>query len=813
MANRVSVILDHLTASGIPKQIVDNLYWLDQIQPSQRSLVGEKAFGLSQLEQQGYPVIPGFVIPAIAFWQVIASLSQSEPLLADLPQSSLYVNVDNPRQLQQVAQHIRQGITSATVPEGWRSQILDAVETLDAPALILQPSVSFPDVRSHLQMSTHQVNREDWVESAPIPELLASHYCRKHPDALIHTLKQVWAELFRAKSLFYWQRVGMGLDQINLAVLVQPIYETVASGVLQAQSDIWQIQAVWGLGMAITQGKVLPDTYQIAIPTHHVLLALRGNKTLAYYLNPKPTGHTVQAYPLTQGEQQQFVLDDNAWQQIMALSGKLQTQFNPPFSFDWTLCKIPNTPESQLYVTQFRPQSASSSQPFLSQPQPLRGLPAASGQVTAVAQVMVGEEPDWQAIPPDRILVTQTIAPDWLPMLKQAAGVVTEQGGMTSHGAIVARELGIPAVVSVPGITQLVKTGEVLLVDGDRGEIQRLARDAAEQVEAADVTSQKRKTLADAPSQREYNRFPIATQLLVNLSQTQSLERIRDLPIDGIGLLRSELMILEVLDNQPPQEWLRQGRKQELVTRLAQLIREFAAALMPRAVFYRSLDWGEAELIHGDKSDMTGSTLPVVNGMLGRRGTYRYLHDPTSFDLELAALHQLYAQGYSNVQLILPFVRTVEEFAFCRRRVEQAGLMDNHHFQLWIMAEVPSVLFLLPDYVKAGVQGISIGTNDLTQLLLAADRNLGELGSSLDGRHPAVMGAIKQLIDMAKVAGIPCAICGQAPAQYPELVTSLVEWGIQSISVDVNDVEATYHAIARAEQRLLLAAARRSLQE
>ncbi|MEQ9548865.1 MAG: putative PEP-binding protein [Coleofasciculus sp. G3-WIS-01] len=806
----VSVILDDLTASGIPKQIVDNLYWLDQIQPSQRSLVGEKAFGLSQLWQQGYPVIPGFVIPAIAFWHLIADLSQSEPLLADLPQSSLYVNVDNPRQLQQVAQHIRQVITSATVPEAWRSQILDGVETLDAQALILQPSVSFPDVRSHLQMSTHQVNCEDWVESAPIPELLASHYCRKHPDALIHTLKQVWAELFRAKSLFYCQRVGIGLDQINLAVLVQPIYETVASGVLQAQSDIWQIQAASGLGMAITQGKVLPDTYQIAIPTHHVLLALRGNKTLAYYLNPKPTGHAVQAYPLTQGEQQQFVLDDNAWQQIMALSGKLQTQFNPPFSFDWTLCKIPNTPESQLYVTQFRPQSASSSQPFLSQPQPLRGLPAASGQVTAVAQVMVGEESDWQAIPPDRILVTQTIAPDWLPMLKKAAGVVTEQGGMTSHGAIVARELGIPAVVSVPGITQLVKTGEVLLVDGDRGEIQRLARDATEQVEAADVTSQQRKTLADAPSQREYNRFPIATQLLVNLSQTQSLERIRDLPIDGIGLLRSELMILEVLDNQPPQEWLRQGRKQELVSRLAQLIREFAAALMPRPVFYRSLDWGEAELIHGDKSDMTGSTLPVVNGMLGRRGTYRYLHDPTSFDLELAALHQLYAQGYSNVQLILPFVRTVEEFAFCRRRVEQAGLMDNPQFQLWIMAEVPSVLFLLPDYVKSGVQGISIGTNDLTQLLLAADRNLGELGSSLDGRHPAVMGAIKQLIDMANVAGIPCSICGQAPAQYPELVTSLVEWGIKSISVDVNDVESTYHAIARAEQRLLLAAARRS---
>jgi len=785
---------------------VDNLYWLDQIKPSQRSLVGEKAFGLSQLGQQGYPVIRGFVIPAIAFWQVIADLSQSEPLLADLPQSSLYVNVDNPRQLQQVAQHLRQVITSAIVPEVWRSQILAAAETLDASALIVQPSVSLPDVRSRMPMSTHPVN--DWLESAPIPELLASHYCRKQPDTLIHTVQQVWAELFRAKSLFYWQRVGVGLDQIKLAVLVQPIYETVSSGVLQAQSNGWQIQATSGLGIAITQGKVLPDTYQIAISTHQILHHQPGNQTLAYRLNPEPTGNVVQAYPLNEVEQQQIVLDDNAWQQIIKLSAQLQTSLNPPFSFDWTLCRIPNIPESQLYVTQFRPQSASSSLSFPSQPQALRGLPAASGQVKAMAQVIVGEEQDWQAIPPDRILVTQTIAPDWLPLLRQAAGVITEQGGITSHAAIVARELGIPAVVSVAGITQLIQTGEVLLVDGDRGEIQRLDTDAPE---AVDVKSENRETLADAASHKQYNRFPIATQLLVNLSQTPSLERIRDLPIDGIGLLRSELMILEVLDNQPPQEWLRQGRKQELVNRLAQLMIQFAAALMPRPVFYRSLDWGEVELIHGDTSDVTGSRFPVVNAMLGRRGTYRYLNDPTSFDLELAALHQLYTQGYSNVQLMLPFVRTVEEFAFCRRRVKQAGLMDNPHFQLWIMAEVPSVLFLLPDYVKAGVQGISIGTNDLTQLLLAADRNLGELGSRLDGRHPAVMRAIKQLIDMAKEAGIPCAICGQAPAQYPPLVESLVKWGIQSISVDVNDVEATYHAIARAEQRLHLDAARRSL--
>jgi pyruvate,water dikinase len=159
---------------------------------------------------------------------------------------------------------------------------------------------------------------------------------------------------------------------------------------------------------------------------------------------------------------------------------------------------------------------------------------------------------------------------------------------------------------------------------------------------------------------------------------------------------------------------------------------------------------------------------------------------------------------------MLPFVRTVEEFQFCRRRVERAGLTDNPHFQIWIVAEVPSVLFLLPDYVKAGVQGISIGTNDLTQLLLATDRDAEVLGSPLDGRHLAVRRALKHLIQLAKAAEIPCTICGQAVARDPELIDASVEWGITGISVDANDVENTYTAIARAEQRLLLKVARQS---
>jgi pyruvate, water dikinase len=220
-------------------------------------------------------------------------------------------------------------------------------------------------------------------------------------------------------------------------------------------------------------------------------------------------------------------------------------------------------------------------------------------------------------------------------------------------------------------------------------------------------------------------------------------------------------------------------------------------------VFYRSLDLRS----HESNALPGGETaLPEVNPTLGLHGTFSYCLDPTLFDLELTALAQVQAT-YPNIHLLLPFVRTVEEFSFCRQRVQVAGLMNNPAFQLWIMAEVPSVLFLLPDYVRAGVQGIAIGTNDLTQLLFGIDRDHSVMASAFDAQHPVVRAAIAQLIQQAKQLGIPCSICGQAPSHDPALVEALVRWGITSISVDPVAFEATSRAIARAERQLLLEAA------
>lgn len=785
---------------------MDNLYWLDQINLQERDFVGHQAFNLSQLLQQGYPVLPGFVVPARTFWQLIKIVGESEPLLADLPQSSFHVDVDNPRQLSAVAQRLRQAIMAAEFPVEWVSSLTAAAEILpESSAVILRPSLLLaptPKSPSHrLEKRGRLFNIQEYPHSLGI---LDYQICTATPETMMVALKRVWAELFRARSLFYWQRAGVGLQELNLAVVVQPLVGAIASGTIRANAQTLDIKATWGLASAITKGEVLADSYQVQAATGIVKSRSLGSKSRAYRLKPlDEVGQTqspsaLESYLLSEEQQKQYALEEPYLKQLITLSGRIATEIGSTFFLEWTLCQTPTSLEPEIYLTHFMPEILRSEQLTTSSltSTALKGLPAAGGRVMATAQVMLGESKNLETMLPGRILVASSIAPDWLPLLKQAVAIVTERGGMTSHGAIIARELGIPAVVNVADVTKLIETGESLVVDGDKGEIHRLGRREMKVMDSSIEVTQA------TPRQPSF--YPIATQLLVNLSQVSSLDKVVGLPVDGVGLLRSELMMLEALEGKHPDEWLQQGKEEALVERLAYGIVQIAAAFAPRPVFYRSLDWRSHEF-----ASLFNTTTEVeVNPMLGRRGTLRYLSDPTYFDLELKALGQVQSYGYTNVRLMLPFVRTVQEFSFCRRRVEQAGLRDNSEFQLWIMAEVPSVLFLLPEYVKAGVQGISIGTNDLTQLLLAVDRDQGNLGVGLDGAHPAVWQAIKQLITMAKTAQIPCSICGQAPVQYPELIDLLVQWGITSISVDGSDLERTYQAIARAEQRLLLEVAR-----
>ncbi|MBE9169534.1 peptide chain release factor H [Pleurocapsales cyanobacterium LEGE 06147] len=787
------------------------LYWLSQITPLEQLLVGEQVFILSQLLQHGYPIVPGFVIGTPVLREFLSILDDSPSAIANLLDSSLHVNINDYRALKLVAQKSRQTILDATFPEQWQEKLFASAQKLNAAILILRPSLAIPH-------SLRQNSIGLW----------RSQVCFCQPEALSLALKKVWAELFGAKSLFYWQKLGIGTEKLDLAVLVQPLKDAIASGIIEIEPKTICIQATWGLGHSLLLGQVQPDVYEVERKTGKILKQQLGSKTLAYRLpssleTAKQTPSFAQttasvallqiqdyleSYLVSEQEQNQYILDNAATCQLTQLTEELIAKRPLIKYLEWmSPVAAQTTTSAQFYFTQLNYyRSLCSCQihsSVLASPQNsqsfLTGLAASPGIVTAAVRVTPQLELEQQAIASEAIVVTKSITPYQITRLQNIKGIITEAGGNTSHGAIIARELGIPAVVGVANATQLLQTGETVLLNGNTGEIYRLQKTVKERDRENKET--KRRGNKEKITNFPFPNHPIATQLMVNLSQKSALANAASLPVDGVGLVRSELMLLDLLSSRSLQEWLKGEQKLELLETIVSLLRQFVAAFTPRPVFYRSFDWRAAEFSSSAKAN------PIVE----TRGTYHYLLDSTLFDLELEALARVWAEGYTNLNLILPFVRSVEEFNFCRRRVERVGLSERASFQLWIMAEVPSVIFLLPDYVKAGVQGIAIGINDLTQLLLGVDREQAHFAArGLHANHPAIVEAIAQLIHKAKTAGIPCSLCAHAPVEYPSLLNCLVRCGITAISVEPEAVPATYQAIARAEQGLLLEAARKN---
>ncbi len=827
-------------------------YWLNQLQSSDRDIVGEKAFYLANLMEKGYPINPGFVIPANSFWQFLQHIDWSDPLLADFPYSSLHFNINDYQQLQQISQSINYYIVYTDLPLDLVSSLESAIDNLNAEGLIFQPYLASPNLETF--------------------GILEPTICQAKSEEFTQGIKQVWAEIFKAKSLLYWHSHQVDIQQLQPLVLVQPLQSAIASGTIQAFTDSWEIQATHGLGISIELGQIIPDSYLISPENHTIQDQKLGKKIVAYNLDtPTKVSYTniwqevyhtqmpipdtltaLQAFLLPEDVQKEFTLTDNDLQLLIELTQKITNNFPNNFCLKWSLFKSVDDAEPQLLITDFKKLQKDyqdleklPSAKIEEKRQSLEnidipiitGIAASAGKVTAKAVVIQGLDQQLEEFPEGAILVVSAIIPSYLPLLKNAAGIISEQGGITSHAAILARELGIPAIVGATNCTQIIKTDNYLFVNGNNGEV-HLTKEQENNPQKPDIEVNKNYP----PSQ---NFFPIGTKLLVNISQINSIKRAQNLPIDGVGLLRSELMAIELLENRHPLWWIQQGRQSELIDLMVQHLTQFAAAFAPKPVFYRSLDFGLFNSSYQEKkftkkpeelslnypSNQNNQSSQNIhpqnlnqefnfsyktnydNPILGQHGTFSYMLEPRLLDLEINILSEVYKLGYSNVHLILPYVRSVEEFQFCQNRIENKWKDKPNHFQIWIMAEVPSVVFLLPEYVKAGVQGIAIGTNDFTQLLLGVDREKAEMKSAFDARHPAVMRAIHQLISQAKTAGIPCSICGDAPALYPEIIDDLIRWSITSISVNVNAVEQTYQAIARAEQRLILEAARRGVGE
>ncbi len=350
-----------------------------------------------------------------------------------------------------------------------------------------------------------------------------------------------------------------------------------------------------------------------------------------------------------------------------------------------------------------------------------------------------------------------------------------------SHAAIVSRELGIPCVVGTKQATKKLKDGNLVTIDGYNGKVY---------LGKVEIRKQEEK----------YEYVKTKTKVYINLGEPDLAERYKDLKCDGVGLMRAEFMASEV--GKHPKLLIKRGGEELFINTFAKGIEKVAKAFYPRPVVYRALDFKTNEY-----ADLAGGKRfePHENNpMIGWRGASRYITEPEIFELELKAIKKVRDKGYDNVYLMIPFVRTTWELDEIKKIIDKVGLRKDKKFKLWIMVEVPSAAILIEEFCKKGIDGVSIGSNDLTQLILGVDRDSAILGKRwFNELDPAVLWAIERVVKTCKKYGVTCSICGQAPSVYPELTRMLVKWGITSVSVNPDVVDKTRHIVAEAEKGLL----------
>jgi pyruvate,water dikinase len=751
---------------------------------------GGKGANLGELTSAGFPVPEGFVIgaPAYAYYCAETGLRQR---LADLLDD---VDVEDTTALQAASTATRELFDDTPLPASLRRDILSTHEALvggdfDAPVAVRSSATA-----------------EDTVESS-FAGMNETFLNTRGSDAVIDAVRRCWRSLFGARTIYYRGINGYGQADMDIAVVVQRQLDATRSGVMftvnpatGARGEL-VIEGSFGLGEAVVSGSVSPDRYLVDKATLAIRRREVHHKDLVIEY---AAGGGTQQRALSEEEALQPVLTDQEVVAVAELGRRIEEHYDFPQDTEWAF-----DPDGVLWMLQSRPITtlrdesagdAAAADPSEPQTVLLHGLGGAPGSASGAARVLVSLD-DAGELNDGDVLVTHMTSPDWLPLLRRASAVVTDSGGMTCHAAIVSRELGIPCVVGTGEATRKLRDGEIVTVDATHGVVFEGAR-TAEPAEAS--TSPQNASPTPPPAGAS---APItATQILVNLSEPSQVARVKDLPVDGVGLLRAEMMVLEALAGDHPRTLLEEGRGKEFVARMAEGLSTFAAGFAPRPVTYRTIDFRTNEfsgLRGGERFEPH-----EANPMIGYRGALRYTREPDVFALELAALLQVWDTGLHNLHVMLPFVRSTRELRRCRELIAESGLLDRPSFELWVMAEVPSVLFNLEQYAALGVTGISIGSNDLTQLLLGADRDNEVLAETFDERDPAVTAYLRELIPRARQLGLRTSICGQAPSVHPEYAELLVRAGIDAISVSVDVLDRTRALVAAAEQRVLLDAAR-----
>lgn len=752
------------------------IVWLNEIGKDDVALVGGKGANLGELTRLGVPVPSAFIVTADAYFRFLDETGlrrQIKSALAGLDHNNTSI-------LHKTADRIKSLIINADMPDDIAREIRAAYSQMGEGPVAVRSSATAEDL-PEASFAGQQATFLNVVGAA----------------AVIKAVQRCWASLFEARAIFYRAQGGYDDLKVGIAVPVQHMVQSETSGVMFTVEPVTSdrskivIEAVFGLGEAIVSGEITPDHYVVDKASLRLTekMVVVQNRKLVRSDDPDAAEPNMWVDVPTPPANRQKLAD----RQIIELAKiglKVEQHYGHPQDIEWAM------ENGNLYLVQTRPvttlREPAAAEEEEPEPAPvlLRGAAASPG--VAYGRVKIVNSPsEIDKVEEGDVLVAEMTTPDFVPAMKRAAAIVTDRGGRTCHAAIVSRELGVACVVGTGNATRELTDGYWVTVDGARGVIYqgrakvRLAwaeRERARQAAISDIETN--------------------TRVYVNLAEPELADVVAKLNVDGVGLLRAEFMIAQIGEH--PRLALEQGRASEFIARLADGLEKFAKAFHPRPVVYRTTDFKTNEyhnLKGGDKYEPFEE-----NPMIGFRGAARYIRDPDVFRLELDAI-KLVRERYNNLWVMIPFVRTPDELRKVKDLMAESGLVQTEDFKLWMMAEVPSNVFIIDKFIDVGIDGISIGSNDLTQLTLGIDRDNATFPGEFDERNEAVMVALEHLVKAAKRRGITCSICGQAPSDYPDLTAKLVEWGITSVSINRDAIAKTREIIAAAEGKLTSARA------
>ena len=730
-------------------------------------LVGGKGANLGEMINAKIPVPDGFVVTAKAYYDFLKSTSIKKKILTELQG----IDYEDSKELQEATQKIRTAILAADMPKELAEEIKNAYHKLCGE------NDKFVAVRS-------SATAEDLPEASFAGQQETYLNIKGFKDVVKHAQK-CWASLFTARATYYRATNKFSHLQVGIAVPIQLMVQSDFSGVMFTVNPVTNnrgevsVEAAFGLGQPVVSGELTPDQYIVNKESKKITTRQIVRQTWQFTKAGK--------VPVSKKYQKKQKLTNKQIVELAKIGMKLEDHYKHPQDIEWGI------ENKKIYIVQTRPVTTlvtKTEEEFKIDPKSkakaiLEGLSASPGVASGKVQI-IKKASEINKVKEGDILVAEMTNPDYVPAMKRAAAIVTDLGGRTSHAAIVSRELGVPAIVGTTNATQILSNNEVITVDGERGKVYE--KDITVEIKE----SEKPKI--------DTSKIKTATKIYLNLAEPELAFDMAQRNVDGIGLLRAEFIIANIGTH--PRKFIKDGKKKEFIDKLAEGMAKFAEAFNPRPVVYRFNDFKSNEYANLKGGAEFEKEEP--NPMIGFRGVSRYIKDDDVFEMEIAAIKKVRNKmGFKNLWVMMPFVRTIDELREVKKIVSANGLRRSGSFEFWMMVEIPSNVILLDEFIDEGIDGVSIGSNDLTMLTLGVDRDNERVAHVYSEMDPAVLQSLEKIATTCRRRKIRCSICGQAPSVYPKLVEMLVDWGVTSVSVSPDVIEKTREIVYEAEKKIL----------